>query len=84
MKMGKSLLCLQAKRSRWSRLRMRLNMLRLGIGDRADDGGAGTGRAAGGPPDPRDCAPPPPPLRTQRDTAAAANARWLPPRPEEE
>ena len=30
LKMGKSLLCLQAKRSRWLRLRMRLNLLRLG------------------------------------------------------
>jgi len=28
LKMGKSLLCLQAKRSRWSRIRMRLNLLR--------------------------------------------------------
>lgn len=37
MKMGKSLLCLQAKRSRWSRLRMRLNILRLGGAERADD-----------------------------------------------
>merc|ERR1719240_1557046 len=30
LKMGKSLLCLHAKRSRWLRLRMRLNLLRLG------------------------------------------------------
>jgi hypothetical protein len=29
LKMGKSLLCLQARRSRWSRLRMRLKLLRL-------------------------------------------------------
>jgi len=28
LKMGKSLLCIQAKRSRWSRIRMRLNILR--------------------------------------------------------
>ncbi len=36
LKMGKSLLCLQAKRSRWLRLRMRLNLLRLG-GSSEDD-----------------------------------------------
>ena len=44
MKMGKSLLSLQAKRSRWSRLRQRLNLLRLGGGEgssRADDEGSG-------------------------------------------
>jgi hypothetical protein len=36
LKMGKSLLCLQAKRSRWLRLRMRLNLLRLGGGASSD------------------------------------------------
>jgi len=36
LKMGKSLLCLQAKRSRWLRLRMRLNLLRLGSTSEAD------------------------------------------------
>jgi len=36
LKMGKSLLCLQAKRSRWLRLRMRLNLLRLGSSSEAD------------------------------------------------
>ena len=43
LKMGKSLLCLQAKRSRWLRLRMRLNMLRLGSSsDEASREGRGT------------------------------------------
>eukprot|EP00316_Scyphosphaera_apsteinii_P012388 CAMPEP_0119303652 /NCGR_PEP_ID=MMETSP1333-20130426/5047_1 /TAXON_ID=418940 /ORGANISM="Scyphosphaera apsteinii, Strain RCC1455" /LENGTH=436 /DNA_ID=CAMNT_0007306385 /DNA_START=53 /DNA_END=1363 /DNA_ORIENTATION=- len=43
MKMGKSLLCLQAKRSRWSRLRMRLiaamvsSQNNLRFGERADE-----------------------------------------------
>jgi len=36
LKMGKSLLCLQAKRSRWSRIRMRLNFIRS-YEDRSDD-----------------------------------------------
>jgi len=37
LKMGKSLLQLQAKRSRWLRLRMRLNLLRLGGGASSED-----------------------------------------------
>ena len=36
LKMGKSLLCLQAKRSRWLRLRMSLNLLRLRSSPEAD------------------------------------------------
>ena len=40
IKMGKSLLCLQAKRSRWSRLRMRLNNLRFGQGGEEAAGGS--------------------------------------------
>mmetsp|Transcript_14864 Transcript_14864/g.39746 ORF Transcript_14864/g.39746 Transcript_14864/m.39746 type:complete len:192 (+) Transcript_14864:710-1285(+) len=36
LKMGKSLLCLQAKRSRWSRIRMRLNFIRS-YEERSDD-----------------------------------------------
>lgn len=39
MKMGKSLLCFHAKRSRWSRLRMRLSNLRFG--ERAEEGESG-------------------------------------------
>jgi len=64
MKMGKSLLSLQAKRSRWSRLRMRLNILRLGSADRGDDDSSSrnsTSRNSGD----RDCVTPLP--RTSRD-----------------
>ena len=46
MKMGKSLLSLQAKRSRWSRLRMRLNLLRLGA-DRGEEDGSGRNSSVG-------------------------------------
>jgi len=45
MKMGKSLLCLHAKRSRWSRLRMRLIALRFG--ERADEEIASTPATSG-------------------------------------
>ena len=61
LKMGKSLLCLQAKRSRWLRLRMRLNLLRLGGGS-AD---AIDGRLAA------DCWPPAPQPRTARPSEAS-------------
>jgi hypothetical protein len=58
LKMGKSLLCLQAKRSRWLRLRMRLNLLRLG-GSSESTSSDGRGGA--------DCLPPQPQLpRTAR------------------
>jgi len=46
MKMGKSLLCLHAKRSRWARLRMRLNNLRFA--DRGDEDGASSSAATSG------------------------------------
>ena len=76
LKMGKSLLCLQAKRSRWLRLRMRLNLLRLGSS--SDD--AGRDR-------PADWCPPAStqqqPARTARSNseveAAAAGTSGLPP-----
>jgi len=45
LKMGKSLLCLQAKRSRWSRLRMRLNLLRS-HDDRAAEADRGASQRA--------------------------------------
>jgi len=51
LKMGKSLLCLQAKRSRWLRLRMRLNLLRLGAAE--EDGRQSRENA--------ECIVPPPP-----------------------
>jgi hypothetical protein len=66
MKMGKSLLSLQAKRSRWSRLRMRLNILRLGSADRGEDDSSNrnsTNRNSGD----RDCVTPALAPRTSRD-----------------
>lgn len=66
MKMGKSLLSLQAKRSRWSRLRMRLNILRLGSADRGEDDSSSrnsTNRNSGD----RDCVTPVLAPRTSRD-----------------
>lgn len=66
LKMGKSLLCLQAKRSRWLRLRMRLNLLRLGSSSEAD------ARAGGA--DARDCILPPTQPRTARGGDGEAGA----------
>ena len=66
LKMGKSLLCLQAKRSRWLRLRMRLNLLRLGGGSSDTAGGSAA-----------DCWPPATLPRTARP-AGAAGAEQLP------
>ena len=62
LKMGKSLLCLQAKRSRWLRLRMRLNLLRLGGALRDDAASSGS----------PDCWPPAPQPRTARSSDASA------------
>jgi len=64
LKMGKSLLQLQAKRSRWLRLRMRLNLLRLG-GPSEDVARSSSGSGAD-----RDCLPPTPGQRTARSWSA--------------
>jgi pSer/pThr/pTyr-binding forkhead associated (FHA) protein len=47
LKMGKSLLSLHAKRSRWSRLRMRLSMLRFGESSERQSDEEGSGRERG-------------------------------------
>lgn len=65
MKMGKSLLSLQAKRSRWSRLRMRLNLLRLGA-DRGEEDASGRNSSSRNSGD-RDCVTPALAPRTSRD-----------------
>jgi len=65
MKMGKSLLSLQAKRSRWSRLRMRLNILRLGA-DRGEEDSSSRNSANRNSGD-RDCVTPALAPRTSRD-----------------
>ena len=77
MKMGKSLLCLQAKRSRWSRLRQRLNLLRLGGGEGSrvdDDAGRSNGPRTNGAD--RDCDTSqtrlPAPARTSRPSFGSA------------
>jgi len=66
LKMGKSLLCLQAKRSRWLRLRMRLNLLRLGSS--SEDGTSRDGRSA------EWCPPPQQQQRTSRGSENPAAA----------
>uniref|UniRef100_A0A7S2NH20 RING-CH-type domain-containing protein n=1 Tax=Haptolina brevifila TaxID=156173 RepID=A0A7S2NH20_9EUKA len=69
LKMGKSLLQLQAKRSRWLRLRMRLNMLRLGG---SSEDGVRDPRGSGAD---RDCLPPVQPgQRTARSFSAEGDA----------
>ena len=79
LKMGKSLLCLQAKRSRWSRLRQRLNLLRLGGGEGSradDDAGRSNGPRTSGAD--RDCDTSqtrlPAPARTSRPSFGSAGS----------
>ena len=69
LKMGKSLLQLQAKRSRWLRLRMRLNLLRLGGASEEE------ARHARSSSSERDCLPPTIQQQQQQRTARA----WVAP-----
>lgn len=81
LKMGKSLLRVQAKRSRWSRLRMRLNLLRSG-NERSDEGEVGV-RANCSANDASERESPQPPLRVRTvgtdSGAAEGTALEVPP-----